>query len=71
MSAIYKRLKESDIEDLLLEAGLIAQSLQLPGTTVYDILNLSAQKYICENVNHLNLYCALFAEDIVVKNKSC
>ena len=27
---------------------------------VYDILNLSAQKYFCKNVNHLNLFFVLF-----------
>ena len=37
----------------------------------YDILNLSAQKHFCKNVNHLNLFCIPFVEDIVVKSQNC
>ena len=34
------------------------------GTIVYDKLNLSTQKYFCKNVNHLNLFCTLFLQNI-------
>ena len=43
---------------------------RLPVRTLWTICsqlssNMSAQKYFCKNVNHLNLCCALFIEDIL------
>ena len=29
------------------------------------ILNVSSQNFFCKNVNHLNLFCVLFVEDIL------
>ena len=33
--------------------------------------NLPTQKYFCKNANHLNLFCIIFVEDIVVKSQNC
>ena len=52
-------------------ASLYLYIVQLSGTIAYDILNLSAQKYFCKNVNHLNFFCVLFVEEIVVKSQNC
>ena len=35
------------------------------------MLNFSAQKYFCKNLNHLNLFCVLFVEVFFVKSQNC